>query len=297
MSPDTRPPVVVGVCGDDRSALAYAAREARDRSTSLRLVHVAPGYVPVPMLPMAPDSFQAVGERLLQHAHGVVDELAPGLEVTQVLRSGSRTVELARAASDAQLLVVGRRGHGGTAARVCARAACPVAVVPAAWDPVEGDRHRVVVGVRSGTPGGTVLGEAFAYAAEHAATVVAVHVWHIPDPYADLVQARTHDADWTYEGTKVVEDAVAEARTIFPHVPVEVRVVHGRPVQALQDEAESADLLVLQRRPHVLLPHGHLGSTARALVGSSPVPVMVLPPASPDDEPPLVLEESGAMRR
>lgn len=297
MSPDTHRPVVVGVSGaDDTTALTYAVHEARRRATSLRLVHVAPAYVPVPTLPLAPDSYTELGHRLLQRARDAVGTIDPGLEVARVLRTGSRAYGLARETLDAQLLVVGRRRHGGTAGRVCARASCPVVVVPDDWAPSTAHGQRVVLGVRAGTPGGAVLGEVFARVASLGGTVEAVHAWHVPDPYVDLVQGRAYDDAWTLEGTRLVEGVVAEARAAFPQVPVEVRVIHGRPVQVLQDEAATADLLVLQRRPHALLPHGHLGWTARSLVASSSVPVMVLPVAVVD-EPDLVLEEAGALKR
>lgn len=301
---DSRHPVVVGVDGLERTAgaLAYAAREARAQGAVLRLVHVLPAYLPTPAtLPVTPEDLREVGVRVLDRARHLVAEMQPEVRVETDLRVGWRPSEIVDGAADALLVVVGRaelRGPfqlwtGSTAAAVCARASSPVAVVPQDWRPDEDRHHRIVLGVRSGTDDGALLGPVFAHAEAHGATLVAVHAWHVPDPYVDLVEARTHEDDWVAEGTQTVERVLAPGRAGHPTVPVEIRVVHGRPAQVLHDAANDADLVVVLRRRHPLLPAGHLGGTARALVRTSPVPLLVVaPPLVPTTEG-LVLEQSG----
>lgn len=301
---DGRHPVVVGVDGMERTAgaLAFAAREARTAGAVLRLAHVVPAYLPTPAtLPVTPEDLREVGVRVLDRARHLVAGMEPEVRVETDLRIGWRPTEIVGSAEDAVLVVVGRAElhgpfqlwTGTTAAAVCARAACPVAVVPQDWRPEDDRHHRVVVGIRTGTGAGALLEPVFAHAEQLGATVVAVHAWEVPDPYVDLVEERTHEADWTAEGTRTVEEVLAPGRSAHPDVPVQTRVVHGRPAQVLYDAANDADLVAVLRRRHPLLPAGHLGGTARALVRTSPVPLLVIaPPRVPTTED-LVLEQSG----
>lgn len=136
--------IVVGVDGSENSleALRWAAEEARLRSATLRVVAVfnAPlmstGYEVV-----APDpsDLAAASSTMLDAAVDTVRETG-GLDdvhvATEVLEghAGERLIELS---ADADLLVVGSRGHGGflgmvlgsVTGHVVRHAACPVVVV------------------------------------------------------------------------------------------------------------------------------------------------------------------------
>lgn len=136
--------IVVGVDGSEHSlaALRWAAEEARGRGASLRAVAVfnAPimstGYEVV-----APDpsDLAAASSTMLDAAVDSVRS-AGGLEgvtvATEVLEghAGERLIELSR---DADLVVVGARGHGGFVGLLLGsvtnhlvnHAACPVVVV------------------------------------------------------------------------------------------------------------------------------------------------------------------------
>ncbi len=136
--------VVVGVDGSRLSveALRFAAREARLRGAVLRVVHAwAPVPVGYPAVYIGVDfdasekAARAVLDTCL--ADGVGDR--GDLAVEDLLVTGSATPALLSAAEDAQLLVVGSRGHGGFAELLLGsvshqclhHAPCPVAVVPA----------------------------------------------------------------------------------------------------------------------------------------------------------------------
>ncbi|MCK9894153.1 universal stress protein [Frankia sp. AgB32] len=136
--------VVVGVDGSHLSieALRFAAREARLRGAVLRVVHA---WTPVPV--GYPAVYIGVDfEAAEKAARGVLDAcVAAGvgdrgdLAVEDLLVTGGATPALLSAAGDAQLLVVGSRGHGGFAELLLGsvshqclhHAPCPVAVVPA----------------------------------------------------------------------------------------------------------------------------------------------------------------------
>jgi nucleotide-binding universal stress UspA family protein len=133
--------IVVGVDGSPSAAAAlrWAAREARLTGARLSVVtswrHPRPyGYELPDIGEWRPDEAAAQVQRdMLVDA---ADELA-GLDVGTVLVEGEPAVSLLRAAKDAQLLVLGSRGHRelagmllGSVSEYCAtHAECPVVVV------------------------------------------------------------------------------------------------------------------------------------------------------------------------
>ncbi|WP_028275105.1 universal stress protein [Arthrobacter sp. I3] len=130
--------IVVGVDGSEQSlaALHWAVDEARLRHGTVRLI-TAWHYPPVPSTledSGSNDSFHAA-ERVQADALKAVD--AEGVDITGVLVRESPAAALLDAAKDADLLVVGSRGHGGfaglllgsTSSQVAHHARCPVLVV------------------------------------------------------------------------------------------------------------------------------------------------------------------------
>jgi nucleotide-binding universal stress UspA family protein len=135
--------IVVGVDGSrgSRRALAWAAREAALRGTALRAVYawrrpVAGGrtYIPAELL-----STPRLQERALALLDAVVEAVADGhVPVEPVAVEGQAADVLVGQARDAELLVVGSRGHGrlvgalvGSVGQGCLdHAPCPVVVVP-----------------------------------------------------------------------------------------------------------------------------------------------------------------------
>lgn len=136
--------IVVGVDGSEnaRAALAWAVDEARSRAASLDAVMVwhlptygGPYTMPLPVPgPEVEESFRA-------HLDSLIDDCdTEGLSapVGRILREGSAAGELLAEAENADLLVVGSRGHGGfvgmllgsVSHRLAAHAPCPVVIVP-----------------------------------------------------------------------------------------------------------------------------------------------------------------------
>jgi len=136
--------IVVGVDGSpgSRKALSWAAAEAAGHGSDLIVVNVwehtllppagsvsvAEGYVPDPSQRTADDLVQVIKDEL-------GDE--PPVFVQPVVKQGRPAKVLIEESADADLLVVGPRGHGGFAGlvlgsvsqHVAAYAKCPVAVV------------------------------------------------------------------------------------------------------------------------------------------------------------------------
>ncbi|MGX7829606.1 universal stress protein [Actinokineospora sp. 24-640] len=139
-------PVVVGVDGSPagEAALAFAFDQAAHHGVGLRAVHAwkdtvyASGWAPLPYLAgwdaIVEDEAAFLAERLAGW-----NEKYPEVSVERVVVRDRPARAILDHADDAQLLVVGSRGHsplgglvlGSTAQSVMYHAECPVAVVPA----------------------------------------------------------------------------------------------------------------------------------------------------------------------
>jgi len=141
------PRVVVGVDGSQtaRSALRWALDEARLRHAAVDVVHAwqmpyRNGY-PVSMLELPAADLEKGARRLLDGAVGGADTTGVK-DVESILVCDSPARALLDTAKDADLLVVGSRGHGGFAGlllgsvgqKVLHHATCPVVIIPSAPD-------------------------------------------------------------------------------------------------------------------------------------------------------------------
>lgn len=139
--------IVVGVDGSPGSkrALDWAAAEARLRGVPLKLVSA--WHIPVGLyggMGWAGIDSEVIGglgelaEERLQKACEDASALLEGLEVERVVVEGLAAARLIEAASEAELLVVGTRGHGGftglllgSVSQECAHhSPCPIVIVP-----------------------------------------------------------------------------------------------------------------------------------------------------------------------
>jgi nucleotide-binding universal stress UspA family protein len=139
--------IVVGIDGSDASkdALRWALEEARLRGDDLVAVHAWQPPPPVPALALAPSpatdlvvlpELQESAEKLVTAlvAEAVGDE--SGVQLEPVAIEGPAATVLIDAAGDAELLVVGSRGHGGfmslmlgsVSHQVAQHAPCPVVI-------------------------------------------------------------------------------------------------------------------------------------------------------------------------
>jgi nucleotide-binding universal stress UspA family protein len=140
--------IVVGVDGSDgsRRALRWAADEARLRGTPLAVVYAwqpsaavyaGSGWTSVDE-GLFEDLLRAARERLDRTCASVAPAL-DGLDVETEVVEGPAAATLIDEASDAEMLVVGSRGHGGFAGLLlgsvsvqCAHhSPCPLVIVPA----------------------------------------------------------------------------------------------------------------------------------------------------------------------
>jgi nucleotide-binding universal stress UspA family protein len=141
----TRGPVVVGVDTDEHSAaaVAMAFAEASRRSAPLVAVHAwwhdVPEYL-IDAWTLERGEQEAVESRRLEMSEMLAGGRAdhPDVDVREVITRDTTVAALCTAAEDAQLLVVGTRGHGGfrglllgsVSTRLIHRSPCPLLVVP-----------------------------------------------------------------------------------------------------------------------------------------------------------------------
>ena len=139
------PTIVVGVdgSGGSREALRWALGEAKLHGATVRAVHAWSMPVAFGGPYMAPQAFDQgeLHDRARASLDAAVDEVARGssVPVERLVEQGSAADVLVHAADDADLLVVGSRGHGGFAglllgsvSQQCAHhAPCPVVIVRA----------------------------------------------------------------------------------------------------------------------------------------------------------------------
>ena len=281
-------PVVAAVDGSPSSdsAIRKAVHEARAVGAPVRLVHVVPDYLPIsPMMPLTPAELDETAEGILAHSERVARITGPELrEIGIRMPRGSRVRGIVDASVDARLLVLGRDRSfvqrlvsGRTSAGVAERAACPVESVPPDWQ----DTPRfgaVLVGVRSPVDAVPLLAHAFPVAAGRAARLVVLHAWKLPTGYDDIISSRVALSEWETRTIAELEPLLEPWRTTYPELPVEIRVVHDRPVHALVQASEHADLLIVMRRPHGVAGGFHLGGTARAVLRAAQCTVRVVPP-------------------
>ncbi|HBX79263.1 MAG TPA: universal stress protein [Acidimicrobiaceae bacterium] len=138
--------VVVGIDGssNSRAALDWAFEEASLRGGGTVTAVMAWTYAPTAaagygmggFLPPA-DSMQAASEAALENVlEGVVPPA--GVSFKQVVGEGAPSQLLIELSADANMIVVGKRGHGGflglligsVATQVANHATCPVVIVP-----------------------------------------------------------------------------------------------------------------------------------------------------------------------
>lgn len=142
------PGIIVGVDGSDdaQRALEWAMREAAIRRAPLTVITVHPEAIGAwGLRPISYPEDQEEQERARRAAEEAVEKTVSQLpaesrpeSVTVRAVSGIAANELVNASRDADLLVVGARGHGGFArlmmgsvsTQVSHHAACPVTIVP-----------------------------------------------------------------------------------------------------------------------------------------------------------------------
>ncbi|MFJ3636045.1 universal stress protein [Streptomyces sp. NPDC090112] len=285
--------LVVGLDGspESRAAADWAAEEAVRRDLHVHVVHA---WLWQPLsVPLVQD--QGVEARraqeILEETRADLTRRHPRLSLTAEVVPDVPVPALLRAAKDAEMLVLGTRGHGALAGcllgsygqQLIASAECPVVSVRARHGiaetgPTEGE---VVVGQQGGVEeSADVLRFAFEAAAARKVPLRAVRAWNLPPVYGyspgSMWIAEQFGGLETYEKA-ALEQALEPWRVSFPDVDVIAHVEHGSAGHVLLSVASDARLLVVGRQIRESALGTRTGSVAHAVLHHSTCPVAVVP--------------------
>lgn len=287
--------VVAGVDASEQSreAAIWAAHEAALHQVGLTLVHtVLPPAAASSFGPGMPIGLDAMDE-VITRATAELESIAAAMPVGDVrtkVEIGSPSGALLEASEEAELVVIGSRGHGGFAGlllgsvstQVAAHAACPVVVVRGAPDPAA---NRVVVGIDGSPASEAALAFAFEEASRHGWSLTAVHAWDVPAydllvvPNAPIPVPLSDVAD---DEIRLAAEALAGFEADYPDVEVEQRLIRSAAVDALLEIAKDAALLVVGTRGHGQVVGALLGSVSNAVLHKARIPVAVVPFSPPE---------------
>jgi nucleotide-binding universal stress UspA family protein len=285
-------PIVVAVDGSPHShaAVEWAAYESRLRKASVTLIHVLapmPGTTADRAARSTVDGWPADDANAIVAASEATFRAAYGQRGGVVLRTvvgeSSIVAALVDASSQAQLVVVGSRGHrvlgrlllGSVSTGLIHRAHCPVAVIPS--DEYHGAAHAtrsVVLGVDGTAASESPIAVAFDEAARRGADLVAVHAWSDVGVLPVIGTDRWYDHETS--ASELLALCLAGWQEKYPDVRVIRRTVCDVPAHALLVEARCSQLVVVGSRGGEGFAGVHLGAVGCAVVHASSVPVIVV---------------------
>ncbi|WP_181722707.1 MULTISPECIES: universal stress protein [Nocardia] len=283
-------PILAAVDGSPSSyqAVAWAAVEAALHHSQLHILTskaVPTGFGPgMSMSETDLESLRRDGETILNEAKRVADTAAPGAGpgiITEVTFE-SIIPTLIERSEQTGMLVLGSRGIGAlrrgllgsVSTAATQHALCPVAVIhgTAAIDAVSAAKP-ILVGVDGTDNSVPAIDLAFEEASLRGVGVVALHAW------SDVTGLDLPIGDWTdlhRQEQVVLAESLVGYSSKYPDVPVRRIVVVDRPVRALLEESENAQLVVVGSHGRGGFARMLLGSTSTALLHSVETPVVVV---------------------
>lgn len=273
--------IVAGYDGSPSSAQAvrWAAREARDRGTTLTVCLAwTPDHMTLPTESALCDLSRQHGKEILARGLPYAESvLGPG-RVASALVCGSAAHVLCERSKTADMVVLGSGGHGelpglllGSVSWQVAGHACGRVVV------VRGERQP------ANRPPGPVVAGVDASPASLAATAFAFEEAGLRGVPLVAVCALTDAAGRLGEKHQVEEDfgrLMAEQEREHPDVIVARQVAPGTPRAALLAAAADAQMIVVGARGRGGFAGMALGSVAQAVLHHAPCTVTVARPAS-----------------
>lgn len=267
--------IVVGVDGSESSgsAIVWAAREAALRDLPVRLVHaVIWSMIDTPMdlaaYGIPREDLRAGAEAILSEAADKARAEVPGLTVSTHMEVASPAGALLTAAEEAEMLVVGNRGHGGftgllvgsTAVQAAAHASCPVVIVRP--DRPDSRSGPIIVGVDGSAEAGNALR-------------FAIHEARLRNCAVEVVHGLEHDQspDELAAAERLLDKAMLEQDS--SGVSLTAKVIRKSPAEALAEASETASLVAVGGRGHGGFRGLLFGSVSHALIHHARCPVVV----------------------
>lgn len=291
--------VVVAVDGSPASdnAVKWAANTANKRGVPLRLAtsYTMPQFLYAEGMVPPEDLFKELQDEalnLVEKARAIAHEVAPDILIGHTIAEGSPIDMLLDMSNDVTMIVLGSRGLGGlsgmvlgsVSAAVVSHAHCPVVVVREDNAVTESNKYGpVVVGVDGSDVSAKATEYAFQEADARGAELVAVHTWmdmQAQSSLAGLAAAQNQWEEIEAQQIQVLRDRIAPLVEKYPDVQVKKIITRDRPVRALSEQSEDAQLLVVGSHGRGGFRGMLIGSTSRALLQSAPCPMMVVRPES-----------------
>jgi nucleotide-binding universal stress UspA family protein len=232
------------------TAALWAVDEAVDRDVPLRLVYAIEPHEPLQNSENAAHAL-ATAEIAVRHAFTAVEASAKPVKIEVEIFQGPAADKLLEASRAAVMLCVGVKGikratagrAGSTAARLAARADCPVAIIRG-FEPSPAEQGSVLVEFDGSSDGDVVLQRGIDEALLRAAplTVISVGQSHVADP---------HDgrrADERQRGAVELHRHLERSARRHPGLDVRPVVVHGSLLDYLAHDAQAVQLVVVGRR-------------------------------------------------
>ena len=289
--------IVCAVDGSEASktAVKWAANTAVKRGVPLRLVSsysmpqflYAEGMVPPKELY---DDLEVETLEKINEAKAVAVDFVPNVEVSHQIEEGSPIDMLLDLSEQATMIVMGSRGLGGlsgmvmgsVSAAVVSHASCPVVVVRDDNNVTEETKYGpVVVGVDGSHISEKATDLAFREAQARKAELIAVHTWMDMQVQASLAGLSAAQQQWQIvedEQHQLLAKRLEKYTEKYPDVKVKQLVTRDRPVRALSEASEGAQLLAVGSHGRGGFKGMLLGSTSRALLQAAPCPMMVVRP-------------------
>lgn len=280
--------IVAGVDGSEQAleAVRWATRDAASRPGSvLRIVTArATAIEPIPVEGYSRSEYQRVAladaEDRLDAATSVARAIAPDLDVERATTEGTPRKVLLEESGQADLLVLGHRGHGGfvglltgsVAVAVTAGASCPVVVVR---NSAADDRAPVVVGVDGSPLSEAALGFAFDIAARRQVPLIAVHTW-MDLTIEPAVVPMVNLEEVLEQEREVLAQRLAGWSEKYPDVEVRRRIARDQPGRTLVEQSHNAGLVVVGARGRGAVAGTVLGSVSQTVLHHAQCPVAVV---------------------
>lgn len=291
--------ILVAIDGSQASqaAVRWAANTAHRRGIPL---HLVTGYsIPsvlydrsITVPPEFYDALRAQATERIKDAGTIAHDVAPELQIVSTVHEGHPIDMLLKMSHDVTMIVMGSRGLGGlpgvvlgsVSAAVVSHAACPVVVVRDDNSVDEDTKYGpVVVGVDGSEISQRATEYAFVEAEARGCELIAVHTWldmMVPASLTGLSAPQRSWEDVERKQSELLTEHLQPLAEQYPNVPVRKVITRDRPVSALINQSEGAQLLIVGSHGRGGFKGMLLGSTSRALLQLAPCPLMVVRPES-----------------
>ncbi|OBH00299.1 MULTISPECIES: universal stress protein [unclassified Mycobacterium] len=287
--------ILVGVDGSAAALIAvrWAARDAALRNVPLTVVHVVDAPLPEWFEVAAPAGFRQWQEQrargfiesAIKVAKASTDECGP-VQIDGKVFHSATIPTLVGISADAEMVVVGYRGHRGALARsslgsvssaLVYHAHCAVAVIHDDGAMIGDDaRTTVLLGIDGSPASEAATAIAFNEASRRGVGLMAMHVW--TDPRVSGSKGLFQDAKWDAqlsEEEETLAERLAGWRERYPDVGIRRRIETGDPARRLIEASEQAQLIVVGSHGCGRFRGTLLGSVGAAVVNRARIPVIV----------------------